>query len=52
MRADELKADETAYSSTLIVPGGLEMTVSRDVLEAVSLGGGPRRLMMMLGYSA
>ena len=52
MRAAELKADETAYSSTLIVPGGLEMTVSRDVLEAVSLGGGPRRLMVMLGYSA
>ena len=52
VRADELKADETAYSSTLIVPGGLEMTVSRDVLEAVSLGGGPRRLMVMLGYSA
>ena len=52
MRAAELKADETAYSSTLIVPGGLEMTVSRDVLEAVSLGGGPRRLMVALGYSA
>lgn len=52
VRADELKTDETAYSSTLIVPGGLEMTVSRDVLEAVSLGGGPRRLMVMLGYSA
>ena len=52
MRAAELKADETAYSSTLIVPGGLEMTVSRDVLEAVSLGVGPRRLMVALGYSA
>ncbi len=52
VRAADLKADETAYSSTLIVPGGLEMTVSRDVLEAVSLGGGPRRLMVMLGYSA
>ena len=52
MRAAELPADEAAYASTLIVPGGLEMTVSRDVLEAVALGGGPRRLMVLLGYAS
>ena len=29
------------YASTLKVPGGLEMTTSRDVLEALSAGAGP-----------
>jgi putative transcriptional regulator len=40
-----------AYTSTLSIPGGLEMTTSKDVLEAVSQGSGPRRLAIMLGYS-
>ena len=30
------------YNATLSVPGGLEMTTSRDVLEALSSGAGPR----------
>lgn len=42
---------EALYASSLVVPGGLEMTTSRDVLEAVANGGGPRRLHVMLGYS-
>ena len=39
------------YSSTLSIPGGLEMTTSKDVLEALSNGGGPKRLLVTLGYS-
>ena len=42
----------TVYASTLTIPGGLEMTTSRDVLEAFSSGAGPRRVLMSLGYSS
>ncbi len=44
-------ADASPYSSTLSVPGGLEMTTSKDVLEALAHGTGPRRLLVTLGYS-
>jgi putative transcriptional regulator len=44
--------DEAAYASTLVIPGGLEMTTSRDVLEALSTGAGPRRVLLTLGYSS
>jgi putative transcriptional regulator len=39
------------YTSTLAIPGGLEMTTSKDVLEAMSNGAGPRRVLVTLGYS-
>ena len=39
------------YASTLKVSGGLEMTTSRDVLEAISSGAGPRRVLITLGYA-
>jgi putative transcriptional regulator len=39
------------YSSTLIVPGGLGMTTSKDVLEALAQGAGPRKVLVTLGYS-
>lgn len=42
----------SAYASTLSIPGGLEMTTSKDVLEALSTGAGPRRVLVSLGYSA
>ncbi len=42
----------SVYASTLVVPGGLEMTTSRDVLEALSSGVGPRRVLITLGYSS
>jgi putative transcriptional regulator len=45
-------ACESAYLSTLAIPGGLEMTTSRDVLEAMSTGAGPRRVLVSLGYAA
>jgi len=50
--AEGLAGDESIYAATLLVPGGLEMTTSRDVLEALSSGGGPRRVLVTLGYSA
>ena len=40
------------YNSTLSIPGGgLDMTTSKDVLEAVSNGAGPKKLLVTLGYS-
>lgn len=39
------------YNSTLKIADGLEMTTSRDVLEALSNGAGPRRVFITLGYS-
>ncbi|MDD5030745.1 MAG: YqgE/AlgH family protein [Rhodoferax sp.] len=50
--APDNQPDKVAFSSTMTVPGGLEMTTSRDVLEALSNGSGPRRVMVSLGYSA
>lgn len=43
---------ESVYASTMVIPGGLEMTTSKDVLEAMSSGGGPARVLVTLGYSA
>jgi putative transcriptional regulator len=42
---------EALYSSSLAVPGGLTMTTSKDVLEAVAAGNGPSKFLMTLGYS-
>jgi putative transcriptional regulator len=42
---------DSPYNSTMSVPGGLEMTTSKDVLEALSNGAGPRRVLVTLGYS-
>jgi len=48
---DGLDLEGGHYSSTLQIPGGLEMTTSRDVLEALSHGAGPRRVFITLGYA-
>ena len=40
------------YASTLSVPGGLAMTTSKDVLEALANGSGPRRVVVTLGYAS
>jgi putative transcriptional regulator len=50
--ADDAKPEHPVYASTLVIPGGLEMTTSRDVLEAISTGSGPRKVLISLGYSA
>ena len=46
------KPGESVYASTMSIPGGLEMTTSKDVLEALSTGAGPRKVLVSLGYSA
>jgi putative transcriptional regulator len=43
---------EPVYASTMTISGGLEMTTSRDVLEAMATGAGPRRVLISLGYAA
>jgi putative transcriptional regulator len=50
--AEADKPEQPVYASTMVIPGGLEMTTSRDVLEAISTGSGPRKLLISLGYSA
>ncbi len=46
------KPEQSLYASTLSITGGLEMTTSKDVLEAIAGGSGPRRVLVSLGYSA
>jgi putative transcriptional regulator len=46
------KPEESVYASTMTIPGGLEMTTSKDVLEALATGSGPRKVLVSLGYSA
>jgi putative transcriptional regulator len=45
-------SDAPVYASTLTVPGGLEVTTSRDVLEAMANGAGPQRVLVSLGYAS
>jgi putative transcriptional regulator len=42
---------EHHYTSSMTVPGGLEMTTSKDVLEAVANGSGPARFLLTLGHA-
>lgn len=48
---DGPEGDGGHYNSTLQIPGGLEMTTSKDVLEALSSGAGPKKILVTLGYS-
>jgi putative transcriptional regulator len=52
MASEPLEPREPIYASTLSIPGGLEMTTSRDVLEAISTGAGPKKVLISLGYAA
>ena len=52
VHAEGQDASESVYASTMTIPGGLEMTTSKDVLEAIATGAGPRRVLVTLGYSA
>ena len=49
--AGDAAPNESVYASTMTIPGGLEMTTSKDVLEALSKGSGPKRVLVTLGYS-
>jgi putative transcriptional regulator len=45
-------AEGSPYNSTLAVAGGaLDMTTSKDVLEALAEGSGPKKLLVTLGYA-
>jgi putative transcriptional regulator len=48
---DKRGTEAVPYNSTLSVPGGLDMTTSKDVLEALADGSGPHRVLITLGYS-
>ena len=39
------------YDSTLVVRAGLALTMSKDVLEAVIQGTGPKRMLITLGHA-
>jgi putative transcriptional regulator len=52
VHAEGAEPNESVYASTMTIPGGLEMTTSKDVLEAIATGAGPRKLLVTLGYSA
>jgi putative transcriptional regulator len=45
------EGEDDGYTSTMSIPGGLAMTTSKDVLEALSLGAGPKKVLITLGYS-
>jgi len=49
---DKTPPINSIYASTLSVTGGLAMTTSKDVLEALSNGSGPKRVVVTLGYAA
>lgn len=49
---DADKPADPVYASTMAIPGGLEMTTSKDVLEAISSGAGPRKVLITLGYAS
>lgn len=52
---DETHAEQATrwhYTSSLHTPDGLQMTTSRDILEALSEGSGPASLFAALGYSS
>jgi putative transcriptional regulator len=49
---DSDKPATPVYASTMPIAGGLELTTSKDVLEALSSGSGPSKVLVTLGYSA
>jgi putative transcriptional regulator len=42
---------DPAYEASLAIAPGLNLTTSRDVLEALAAGRGPRRALLALGYA-
>ncbi len=45
-------APSSLWASSITVSGGLEITTSRDVLEAMAAGSGPQKMLVALGYAA
>ena len=48
---EQIDDEDNRFNSSLRIPGGLEMTTSKDVLEALSSGTGPTKILVTLGYS-
>jgi putative transcriptional regulator len=48
---EQIDEHASRFNSSLRIPGGLEMTTSKDVLEALSSGTGPTKILVTLGYS-
>jgi putative transcriptional regulator len=48
---EQLDDESARFNSSLRIPGGLEMTTSKDVLEALANGAGPTKILVTLGYS-
>lgn len=46
-----LHSDDYAGEGTLVLPHGLALTATRDVIRALASGDGPRRAMLALGYA-
>jgi putative transcriptional regulator len=44
-------AERRTDGATMTVPGGLEMTATLDILEALARGHGPGKALLALGYS-
>ena len=48
---EQLDTEGGRFNSSLRIPGGLEMTTSKDVLEALARCAGPSKILVTLGYS-
>ena len=48
---EQIDDDGSRFNSSLRIPGGLEMTTSKDGLEALACGTGPTKILVTLGYS-
>ncbi|GAB2495677.1 YqgE/AlgH family protein [Arenimonas alkanexedens] len=46
-----LHGDDSEWNSTLHVAPGLSVTTSRDILQAMASGEGPRQVLVALGYA-
>ena len=47
-----LHNNEGDWESTLVLTDDIALTVSKDILEAIALGAGPRHFLITLGYAA
>ena len=51
-RVEDPESKLSAYDSSMTMADGLQLTTSRDILQELSEGRGPERLLVTLGYSA
>jgi putative transcriptional regulator len=51
--ADGEEGEDSIYASTLLVAGSqLELTTSTDIMHAIAQGGGPKQVLVTLGFSS